>query len=447
MSPDSGGPRAVEVVDPPATEKKLPEKRPAPPPPAQPEEEPRLATPRRRWPWVAGLLVLGVVAFAIVRSRSGKAEKNAAAADAQRARRAVPVVAVPAKVSDVPVTLTGLGTVSATNTVTVHSRVDGQLLRVAFREGQLVHRGDLLAEIDPRPFQVQLTQAEGQRGKDEAALANARLDLQRFQSLFEQKIIPQQQLDTQAATVRQLEATLKSDQGLIDSAKLNLVYSRVTAPITGSVGLKLVDPGNVVHANDPTGIVVITQLSPIAVVFTIPADHLPPVQQQLKKGLELPVEAWDRDLKNRLGAGKLLAVDNQIDPATGTVKIKALFDNENGNLFSNQFVNARLLVDTLRGAIVIPTAAIQRSPQSTFVWAVKPDSTVEMRTVDVQLTSGDITAVRSGVAAGDRVVIDGVDRLAPGSKVAPGGAAGSQAPGPGPGPPGARSGRAGKAGA
>ncbi len=433
------------MAEAPAKEKP-PEKRPEARPPSPPEDEPA-GRAGRRWPWVAGVLVLAVLVFLLVRSRSGNAQKAAAAADAQRSGRAVPVVAVPATVADLPVYLTGLGTVSATNTVTVRSRVDGQLLRVDFQEGQLVHRGDPLAQIDPRPFEVQLTQADGQRGKDEAALANARLDLQRFRTLFEQSIVPQQQLDTQAATVRQLEATLKSDQGLIDSARLNLAYTRITAPLTGSVGLRLVDPGNIVHASDANGLVVITQLAPIAVVFTIPADHLPPVQQQLKKGLKLPVEAWDRDLKSRIASGMLLAVDNQIDPATGTVRIKAIFDNESGELYSNQFVNARLLVDTLHGAIVIPTAAIQRSPQSTFVWAVKPDSTVEMRNVAVQLTSGDVTAVRTGVAAGDRVVVDGVDRLAPGSKVAPGGAA---APG-GTGAPAGRgqgqSGRPGKAGA
>ncbi|MEO8432815.1 MAG: MdtA/MuxA family multidrug efflux RND transporter periplasmic adaptor subunit [Acidobacteriota bacterium] len=436
MSSDPGGPRPVEV---PATEKRPEKPRPGAAPSPPPSREPagdrnedadaRPAGPRRRWLWIVGFLILALVAFALLRTRAGKADKKAAAAQAQRAGRAVPVVAIPAKIADLPIYLTGLGTVSATNTVTVHSRVDGQLLRVDFREGQLVRKGDLIAEIDPRPFEIQLTQAEGQRGKDEAALANARLDFQRFQSLFQQSIIPQQQLDTQAATVRQLEATVKGDQGLIDSAKLNLVYARITAPITGTVGLKLVDPGNIVRANDANGIVVITQLSPIAVLFTIPADHLPPVQQQLKKGLKLPVEAWDRDFKNRLGAGTLLAVDNQIDPGTGTVRIKALFDNENGALFSNQFVNARLLVDTLRGAVVIPTAAIQRSPQSTFVWAVKPDSTVEMRNIEVQLTSGDSTAVRGAIASGDRVVVDGVDRLAPGSKVSPAGAAGSPAGG------------------
>jgi membrane fusion protein, multidrug efflux system len=374
---------------------------------------------RRRWPWVVGVAVLALVAFLVL--RSGKKGATQAAAAQAQASRAVPVVAVPAKSGDMGVFLTGLGTVTAINTVTVRSRVDGQLIRVGFQEGQLVHQGDLLAEIDPRPFQVQLIQAEGQRGKDEATLANARVDLKRYQVLVQQDAIPKQQLDTQIATVNQLEATLKSDQGGIESAKLNLAYSRITAPITGTVGLKLVDPGNIVHANDPNGIVVITQLQPITIVFTIPADQLPAVQRQMKTGRKLPVEAWDRDLKKQLATGTLLAVDNQIDPATGTVRIKALFANEDGALFANQFVNARLLVDTLRNTVIIPTAALQRSPQTTFVWALKADSTVEMRNVEVQLTEGDATSIRKGVAPGEAVVTEGVDKLQPGTKVVSGG--------------------------
>ena len=382
------------------------------------------APSRRRWPWVAGLLVAALAIFLF--SRSGQKQKNeAAAAKTSAANRVIPVMTIPARTGDLPVYLTGLGTVTAVNTVTVRSRVDGQLIRVLVREGQLVRKGELLAEIDPRAFEVQKLQAEGQRAKDEATLANARVDLQRYQVLVSQDSIPRQQLDTQAATVRQLEATLRSDQGSIESANLNLAYSRITAPIAGTVGLKLVDPGNIVHANDPNGIVVITQLQPIAVVFTIPADQLPPVQQQLRTGRELPVEAWDRELKNQLAAGTLLAIDNQIDQATGTVRIKAVFQNENSALYSNQFVNARLLVNTLRGSVLIPTAALQRSPQSTFVWAVKPDSTAEMRTVDVQLTFGEVTAVRSGVAAGEPIVVDGVDKLQPGVKVAIGGGRGT----------------------
>ena len=373
---------------------------------------------RRRWPWV---VAAAAVILAIVLFRSGSTGKKAAdekSARAQMANRQIPVTGATARVGDLDVYLTGLGTVAAVNTVTVRSRVDGQLIRIAFREGQLVRQGELLAEIDPRPFQVQLTQAEGQMARDQAALQNSLLDLQRYQVLARQDAIPKQQLDTQQAAVRQFEAAVKTDQGQIESAKLNLTYSRVTAPIAGSVGLKLVDPGNIVHANDPNGIVVITQLQPITVVFTIPADQLPPVLARMSTGKKLSVEAWDRELKNRLAVGTLLAVDNQIDQNTGTVRIKAVFQNETGALFSNQFVNARLLVNTLHGAVIIPSAALQRSPQNVFVYVVKPDSTVEMRNVVVQLTQGDDTAVREGIKAGEVVVIDGVDKLQQGTRVA-----------------------------
>ena len=249
-------------------------------------------------------------------------------------------------------------------------------------------QGDLLAEIDPRPFQVQLMQAEGQRAKDEATLKNARVDLARYTVLVQEDSISRQQLDTQAATVNQLEASVKSDQAQIESAKLNLTYSRITAPITGTIGLRLVDTGNMVHATDPNGLLVITQIQPITVVFTITADQLPQVLPQTKAGRQLPVDAYDRDLKNKLATGSVLAIDNQIDQTTGTVKIKAIFPNENLALFSNQFVNARLLVNTLSGVVLVPTAAIQRSPQSTFAYVVKPDASVEMRNVEVQVTQG-----------------------------------------------------------
>jgi multidrug efflux system membrane fusion protein len=407
--------------------------------PEKPDEAPRSGS--RRWIWIVAIVVVLLAVFLLTRS-SKKKEATAAAARAQAANRSVPVLAVAAHKGDIGAYLTGLGTVTAVNTVTVRSRVDGQLIRIAFVEGQLVREGDLLAEIDPRPFQVQLMQAEGQRGKDEAALRNARLDLARYETLAQSDSIPRQQLDTQKATVSQAEATLKTDEGQIESAKLNLVYARITAPITGRVGLKLVDAGNIIHANDPNGVVVITQLQPITVLFTIPADQLPRVSAKLAAGAKLGVEAWDRDLKNKLATGTLLALDNQIDPTTGTVKLKALFPNETNQLFSNQFVNARLLVDTVKSVVLVPTAAIQRSPQSTFVWVVKPDQTVELRNVSVQLTEGDQAAIATGLAEGERVVVDGVDKLQPGSKVAvgtpgaPGGAgAGAKEPGrPGPGP-------------
>ncbi len=340
--------------------------------------------------------------------------------------RGVPVVAVPATTGDLPVVLSGLGTVTPLASVTVRSRVDGELVSVAFREGQIVARGDLLAQIDPRPFEVQLHQAEGQLAKDQAALKNARADLERYKVLIAEDSVPRQQLDTQAATVDQIEATLKSDQAQIESARLNLTYSRITAPISGIVGLRQVDPGNIVHASDPGGLLVITQQQPIATLFTIAADRLPEILRATRTGRRLVVEAWDRDLKKRLASGSLLALDNQIDQATGTVKIKALFPNEDLALYPSQFVNARLTVDTLRGAVLIPTAALQRSPQATYVYVVKPDSTVEMRNVEAQLTEGDQTALAKGVASGELVVVDGVEKLQPGSKVAVSGPGGSR---------------------
>jgi multidrug efflux system membrane fusion protein len=374
--------------------------------------------PKHVWRWIAALAVVAIVIYLVARPSSRPSAASEGKAAGKNAPRAIPVTGSAATTGDLGVYLNGLGTVTALNTVTVRSRVDGQLVRVAFQEGQYVHQGDLLAEIDPRPFQVQLTQALGQQAKDEATLKNAQIDLERYRVLAEQDSIPRQQLDTQAATVSQLEASLKSDQGQVESAKLNLVYSKITAPISGIVGLRLVDVGNIVHATDANGLVVITQIQPITVVFTIPADQLPSVLRQMKAGKHLAVDAYDRDLKNKLATGSVLAIDNQIDATTGTVKIKAVFANDSRTLFANQFVNARLLVDTLRQTVLVPSAAIQRSPQSTYVYVVKPDSTVDLRNVDVQLTEGDVAAIRQGVAAGDVVVTDGVDKLQPGSKVA-----------------------------
>ena len=313
--------------------------------------------------------------------------------------------------------LTGLGTVTALKTVTVRTQVDGQLVAVAFKEGQLVRANELLAQIDPRPFQVQLEQAEGQAARDAATLKNARTDLQRYQALLEQDAVPKQQFDTQVATVQQLEATLKSDQAQIDSARLNLTYARITSPLTGRIGLRLVDPGNIVHTTDPNGIAVITERQPIAVVFTIPQDNLPDVQRQLNADRRLAVDAYDRDLRIRLGAGTLSAIDSQIDPTTGTIKLKATFANENEALFPNQFVNARLLVNTIQHAIIVPSAAIQRGPQRTFVYVVGPGNTVESRDVAVSMTEEDESVVASGLAAGEVVVTDGIDRLQPGASV------------------------------
>jgi multidrug efflux system membrane fusion protein len=395
----------------------------APAPPASPEG-PRAGEPRRRR-WVLPLLVVvaAVAAFLAFHHRGkapaqdGTAQGGQGGKGGKGADRPVPVLATTAQTKDVGVYLTGLGNVAPLNTVNVKSRVDGQLLRIDFREGQIVRAGDLLAEIDPRPFQVQLMQAEGTKAKDEAALHNAQVDLQRYQVLYGQDSIAKQQLDTQAATVAQVQATLKSDQAQIESAKLNLTYSRVTAPTGGRVGLRQVDVGNVVHAGDTTGIVVITQLQPIDVLFTIPADHLPQVLPQVHSGQVLAVDAYDRELKRKLATGKLLAVDNQVDPTTGTVRLKAQFPNGDEALFPDQFVNARLLVNVLRGAVTVPPAALQRSPQSTYVYVVKPDHTAENRNVVVQLTEGDDVVIQSGLAAGDVVVVDGVDKLRPGMKL------------------------------
>jgi multidrug efflux system membrane fusion protein len=373
--------------------------------------------PSRRLAALAAGALLVAGALAGCNGGAAAAKDKEKAAKAAKADKGIPVVAIAARTGDLPVVLSGLGTVTPLASVTVRSRVDGELVSVAFREGQVVNKGDLLAQIDPRPFEVQLHQAEGQLAKDQAALKNARADLERYKVLIAEDSVPRQQLDTQAATVDQIEATLKSDQAQIESARLNLTYSRITAPITGIVGLRQVDPGNIVHATDQTGLLVITQQQPITVLFTIAADRLPEILRGTKSGRRLAVDAWDRDLKKRLATGSLLAIDNQIDQATGTVRIKALFPNEDLALFPSQFVNARLTVDTLRGTVLVPTAALQRSPQATYVYVVKPDSTVEMRTVEPQLTEGEETAIQRGVAAGESVVVDGVEKLQPGSKV------------------------------
>jgi multidrug efflux system membrane fusion protein len=328
----------------------------------------------------------------------------------------IPVVAGAAQVGDIPIYLSGLGTVVPMRTVTVRSRVDGELLRVNFTEGQYVKEGELLAQVDPRPFQVQLDQAEGQLIKDQALLANARIDLERYRTLFQQDSIASQQVDTQAALVRQYEGAVRTDQAMVDNGRLQLSYARITAPISGRLGLRQTDPGNIVHAADASGVVVITEVQPITVVFTLPQDNLPAVLQRLK-GVKLAVEAWDRGFRTRLASGELLTVDNVIDITTGTVKLKAKFANSDLALFPNQFVNARMLLDTRSGVITIPSAALQRGSQGSFVYVVKEDNTVSVRPVKLGPADAERVAVESGLAEGERVVTDGMDRLREGARV------------------------------
>jgi multidrug efflux system membrane fusion protein len=369
--------------------------------------------------WKIGLLAVCLLAIGvyIFWTKSGEGRSRAAVQGATASVPAVPVATVAAKTGSIPVYLTGLGSVTPLNTVTVKTQVNGQLISVRYQEGQLVRVGDLLAEIDPRPFQAQLTQFEGQLVRDQALLDNARLDLKRFTVLVEENSIPRQQYDTQVSLVHQLEGTVKSDQGQIEGVKVQLIYCRITAPVSGRVGLRLVDQGNFVQTTDTNGLVVITQLQPITVIFTIPEDNIPPVLDKLKRGVRLPVEAYDRALQHRLATGSLLTIDNEVDPTTGTVKLKAVFPNEDNALFPNQFVNARLLVKTQHEATLIPTMAIQRNAQGAFVYLVKPDQTVAMQKVSLGTTNGEMTAVE-GLKSGDVIAADNFDRLREGVKIA-----------------------------
>jgi len=397
-----------------------------------PAAEPVIATPaedvrrqdakpsRRRWlVWLAILIVASIAFYflwpKIKSSQSGSGSSTKAKAGAGPAP--IPVVAAKSYKGDIGVYFTGLGAVTPLATVTVRTRVDGQLMNVRYKEGDTVQKGDLLAEIDDGPYQAALTQAEGQLIRDQALLANARIDLARYQVLAPQKAIPEQQLATQQALVHQDEGVVKLDEGQIESAKVNLAYCKIAAPVTGRIGLRLVDPGNIVQAADTNGLVVITQMDPISVIFTISEDQLQVVLKKMAAGQTLEVDAYDRDAKTKLAQGSLTTLDNQIDPTTGTLKLRATFENAKSTLFPNQFVNARLLVQEKQGVTLVPTAAVQRNSQATYVYVVKADSTVTVVPITIGTTEGDDSEVTSGLTPGEVLVMTGVDKLQEGTKV------------------------------
>jgi multidrug efflux system membrane fusion protein len=382
-----------------------------------------------RWLWILALAVLiggGIWYFRTSRS-STEAQGPAAPGGSSKGQGrgtgaggfAVPVVVATAQRGDLNVYFEGLGTVTAFNTVTLHSRVDGQITKINFQEGQFVHQGESLLEIDPRPYQVQLEQAEGQLAKDQAQLRDVQVNYERYQLLYKEGVIPKQQLDTQGSQVGEFEGAIKADQGTIDSAKLQLVYSRVTAPISGRIGLRLVDIGNIVHATDATGLLVITQLQPIAVIFSLPQDQLPQVATKLRNGEQLIVDAFDRDDTTKIESGKLLTIDNQIDTTTGTYKLKAVFNNDRNLLFPNQFVNVHLLADIKKNLVIVPASVIQRGPQGTYVYVVQGGNTAKIQTVTITQTTANSVGLSAGLNAGDVVVVDGQDKLQDGSQVNP----------------------------
>ena len=383
-----------------------------------------------RWLWIVALVGLVGLGYWYFRGPRASTEAQGPAAPGGSGKGqgrqgagpggfVVPVVVATAQRGDLPVYFNGLGTVTAFNTVTVHSRVDGQITKINFQEGQFVHQGDDLLDIDSRPYQVQLEQAEGQLAKDQAQLRDVQVNYERYQLLYKEGVIPKQQLDTQGSQVGQFEGSIKADQGTIDSAKLQIVYSHVTAPISGRIGLRLVDMGNIVHATDANGLLVITQLQPIAVIFALPQDELPQVATKLRNGGQLIVDAYDRDDTTKIESGKLLTIDNQIDISTGTYKLKAVFNNDRNLLFANQFVNVHLLADVKKNLIIVPAPAIQRGPQGTYVYVVGADNTVKIRTVTIAQSTADNVGLGAGLNLGDVVVVDGQDKLQDGSKVNP----------------------------
>jgi multidrug efflux system membrane fusion protein len=378
-----------------------------------PAQTPPKPTPRTPWRLALGILLILLVIVGIVvwvRSRP--------ASDVQRARPGLPPVATaPVQSGDINVTINALGTVTSLATVTIRTQISGQLVRVAFTEGQIVNKGDLLAEIDSRPYQLALAQAEGALKRDQALLQAAKLDLERYQNLVKTNAIPRQQLDTQAALVQQDEGLVIADQAQIDTARLNITYCNIVAPVSGRLGLRQVDQGNYVTPGDANGLVIITQLAPISVVFTTAEDNLPPILKRLQAGASLAVTAYDRSGRTKLATGTLSTLDNQIDTTTGTVKLRAQFDNTDSALFPNQFVNVELLVDVLHDTPVVPSSAIQRGAPGTFVYLVNADSTVSVKPVELGPVNGDRIAVKSGLTPGEQVVVDGADKLRDGVKI------------------------------
>jgi multidrug efflux system membrane fusion protein len=373
---------------------------------------------RRRWLWLSlcVFLVLGLSGY-FLWSKVTAAKAASAAEAAAKGPPPIPVVAATSHKGDIGVYYSGLGAVTPLATVTVRTRVDGQLMSVRYREGDTVHKGDLLVEIDDGPYQAALTQAEGELIRDQAALENARIDLVRYQQLVPQKAIPEQQLATQQATVHQDEGVVKLDEGQIKSAQVNLAYCKIAAPVTGRIGLRLVDSGNIVQAADTNGLVIITQMDPISAIFTISEDQLQVVLKKMAAGQTLEVDAYDRAAKTKLAQGSLTTLDNQIDPTTGTLKLRATFANAKGTLFPNQFINARLLVQEKHGVTLAPTAAVQHNSQATYVYVVKADSTVTVRPITIGTTEGDDSEITSGLTPGEVLVMTGVDKLQEGTKV------------------------------
>jgi multidrug efflux system membrane fusion protein len=369
----------------------------------------------RRYKKFVVVIALFATAFMASCSQSGPGPSPARA----NVPQTIPVTVALAQQQDLPIYLNGLGSVTAYYTVNVKSRVDGQLVQVRFREGEFVRKGDLLAVIDPRPYQVQLDQAQAQLFRDQASLRDAQLNYERYKSLLEESgAMSKQQVDTQKATVDQLEGTTRNDQAMVDNAKLNLSYCHITAPESGRIGLRLVDPGNIVHASDANPMLVITQLQPITVIFTLPQDQLQTVAARMGKGT-LETDAYSRDDQTKLATGKLLTIDNQIDQTTGTGKLKAVFDNRDNELWPNQFVNVHLLLETRKNATVIPSAALQRGPQGSYVYVVKQDKTVEVRPVTVSTTEGNVAEIAGGITPNETVVTDGQDKLQANSRVEP----------------------------